>query len=154
VRINDLEFLQGAAFLRLIKGKSYISIDYLPSIHPSLYIVKSSSTESAILFKISTKPTSSWSFHFTLQEENALTQFHQTYSGVKLFIALICHRDGICCLSEEQLWTIINPTEGLTQQYVSVKRELRGSYYVRGTGRVPLKHTVPQSNWPDIILSE
>ena len=151
--INDLEFLHGAAFLRLLKGTSYISISYLSYIHSSLYTIKSSNQESAILFKISKKPTSSWSFSFSSQEENALTGFHQTYPDVKLFIALICHRDGVCCLSEQQLWTIIDPNEGLAKQRVSVKRELRGSYYVRGTGRVSLERTIPQNNWPDVILS-
>jgi hypothetical protein len=151
--INDLEFLHGAAFFRLLKGTSYISISYLSSIHPSLYLVKSRNQESAILLKISRKPTSSWSFSFSLQEEIALTKFHQTYPDIKLFIVLICHRDGICCLSEEQLWTILNPSEGLAKQRVSVKRELRGSYYVKGTGRVPLEQTIPQNNWPDVILS-
>lgn len=151
--INDLEFLHGAAFLRLLKGTSYISIGYLSSIHPSLYIVKSLNKQSAILFKISTKPTSSWSFSFSSQEEIALTTFHQTYPDIKLFIALICHRDGICCLSEEQLWTILNPSDGLAKQRVSVKRELRGSYYVKGTGKAPLERTIPQNNWPTVILS-
>lgn len=151
--INDLEFLHGAAFLRLLKGTSYISISYLSSIHPSLYLVKNTNQESAVLFKISRKPTSSWSFSFSSQEEIALTIFHQTYPDVKVFIVLICHRDGVCCLSEEQLWTILNPSEGLAKQRISVKRELRGSYYVKGTGRVPLERTIPQNNWPDVILS-
>lgn len=151
--INDLEFLHGAAFLRLLKGTSDISISYLSSIHSSLYIIKSLNKESAILFKISKKPTSSWSFSFSEQEEIALTKFHQTYPSVRLFIALICHRDGVCCLSEEQIWTIIDSSEGLTNQRVSVKREPRGSYYVKGTGRVPLERTIPQSNWPDVVLS-
>lgn len=53
--INDLEFLHGAAFLRLLKGTSYISISYLSYIHSSLYTIKSSNQESAILFKISKK---------------------------------------------------------------------------------------------------
>ncbi|MBD2346783.1 hypothetical protein [Anabaena subtropica] len=151
--INDLEFLHGAAFLRLLKGTSYISINYLSSIHSSLYLIKSTHQESAILFKISRKPTSSWSFSFSSQEENAVTNFHKTYPNIKLFIALICHRDGICCLSEEQLWTILNPSEGLAKQRISIKRESRGSYYVKGTGRVPLERTIPQNNWPDAILS-
>jgi hypothetical protein len=151
--INDLEFLHGAAFLRLLKGTSHVSISYLSSIHSSLYTIKNSNQESAILFKISKKPTSSWSFSFSSQEENALTTFHQTYPDVKLFIVFICHRDGVCCLSEEQLWTIIDPNEGLANQRISVKRKLRGSYYVKGTGRVALERTIPQSNWPDVVLS-
>lgn len=48
--INDLEFLHGAVFLRLLKGTSYISISYLSYIHSSLYTIKSSNQESAILF--------------------------------------------------------------------------------------------------------
>ncbi|MBD2211796.1 hypothetical protein H6G27_18250 [Nostoc linckia FACHB-104] len=151
--INDLEFLHGAAFLRLLKGTSYISISHLCSIHPSLYFLKNTNKESAILFKISRKPNSSWSFSFSSQEEIALEIFHKTYPDVQLFIALICHRDGVCCLSEEQLWTILDRDEGLAQQRVSVKRELRGSYYVKGTGKVPLERTIPQNNWPGIVLS-
>ncbi|MDZ8049915.1 MAG: hypothetical protein RMX68_033910 [Aulosira sp. ZfuVER01] len=151
--INDLEFLHGAAFLRLLKGTSYISISYLSSIHPSLYFIKNINKESAILFKISRKPNSSWSFSFSAQEEIAVEEFHNSYPDVQMFIALICHRDGICCLSEEQLWTIINSSEGLAKQRISVKRELRGSYYVKGTGRVPLEYTIPQNNWPSVVLS-
>lgn len=151
--INDLEFLQGAAFLRLLKGTSNISITYLSYIHSSFYLIKSSNRESAILFKISRKPNSSWSFSFSSQEEIALRKFHSLYPDVKFFIALICHRDGICCLSEEQLWTILDSSEGLANQRVSVKRELRGSYYVKGTGRVLLERTIPQNNWPEVILS-
>jgi hypothetical protein len=151
--INDLEFLHGAAFLRLLKGTSYISISYLSSIHPSLYFIKNTNKESAILFKISRKPNSSWSFSFSSQEETAMIQFHNIYPDVQLFIAFICHRDGICCLSEEQLSLIINLNEGLAKQRISVKRELRGSYYVKGTGRVPLEYTIPQNNWPSVVLS-
>lgn len=53
--INDLEFLYGAAFLRLLKGTFYIFTSYLSYIHSSLYTIKSSNQESAILFKISKK---------------------------------------------------------------------------------------------------
>ncbi|BAY16512.1 hypothetical protein NIES21_23420 [Anabaenopsis circularis NIES-21] len=151
--INDLEFLHGAAFLRLLKGTSHVSISYLSCINPSLYLTESQNKQSAILFKISKKPNSSWSFSFSSQEEFALISFHKSYPDITVFIALICHRDGICCLSEEQLWTIIDQNEGLANQRISVKRETRGSYYVKGTGRVPLERTIPQNNWPDAILS-
>ncbi|MFN7415044.1 MAG: hypothetical protein ACK5RT_14310 [Dolichospermum sp.] len=151
--INDLEFLQGAAFLRLLKETPNISINYLSYIHSSLYLVEVKNKESAILFKISKKPNSSWSFSFSLQEEIAITNFRQKYPNVQLFIAFICHRDGICCLSEEQLWTLFDISDGLSNQRISVKREPRGSYYVKGTGRVPLDRTIPQNNWPNLILS-
>jgi hypothetical protein len=111
--ISDIEFLHGAAFIRLLKGTSNISISYLPSIHPSFYLIKSSNKEAAILFKISKKPNSSWSFSFSYQEEIALAKFHKLYTGIQLFIAFICHRDAICCLSEEQLWKILNHSNGL-----------------------------------------
>ena len=93
--INDLEFLQGAAFLRLLKEIPNISITYLSSLHSSLYLVQVTKKECAILFKISKKPNSSWSFSFSLQEEIAITNFRQIYPDVQLFIAFICHRDGI-----------------------------------------------------------
>ncbi len=151
--INTQEFLQGAAIIKLLKSTSGVYIKNLSDIHPSIYMVKTDLSESAILLKTSTKPNSAWSFSFSEQEEIAMKKLHQTHPKVTLFIALICHRDGVCCLSEKQLWTIIDPENGLINQRISVARKLNTSYNVTGTGRVALERKIPQTNWPNIILS-
>lgn len=63
--INDREFLLGAAFHRLINFGEKVTITPLPNLHSSLYFVETKITKSVILFKISTKPKSSWSFSFS-----------------------------------------------------------------------------------------
>ncbi|MGB5899306.1 MAG: hypothetical protein WBG66_14000, partial [Geitlerinemataceae cyanobacterium] len=59
---NDREFLQGAAFFRLVSFGEKITIIQAAKVHSSVYFVIADKTQSAILFKVSTKPTSAWSF--------------------------------------------------------------------------------------------
>jgi hypothetical protein len=101
--INDQEFLYGAAFMRLINHGSRITIIHASWIHPSLYLLETDSSQSAVLFKVSKKPKSAWSFTLSSQEELALDTLHNKYPNISIFIALICHKDGICCIAEEKL---------------------------------------------------
>ncbi len=56
--INDQEFLHGAAFLRLIDHGEQIKITHSSWIHPSIYLVDTGNSKSAILFEVSKKPKS------------------------------------------------------------------------------------------------
>jgi hypothetical protein len=98
--INDKEFLHGAAFLRLINYGHRITINHAFLIHPTIYLIETDSSKSAILFKVSKKPKSAWSFTLSVREELALDTLHSKYPDVSVFIALICHKDGICCIAD------------------------------------------------------
>jgi hypothetical protein len=150
--INDQEFLHGAAFLRVINYGNKVTITHISWIHPSLYLVETDISKSGILFKLSKKPKSAWSFTFSAQEQSALISLHNKYPESSVFIALICHIDGICCLSEEQLLSVLEESAGISGQRVSVSRRLNGSYHVNGSSRRSLERTVPQSNWPRVVL--
>jgi hypothetical protein len=151
--INDQEFLYGAALLRLINYGSRITIIHTSSIHPSLYLLETDSNKSAVLFKVSKKPKSAWSFTLSSQEESALATLHSKYPKVSIFIALICHKDGICCIAEERLRSVLDTDTGVNGQHISVSRSTRGSYHVSGPGRQQMEQTVPQSDWPRVIFS-
>lgn len=151
--INDQEFLYGAAFMRLINHGSRITIIHASSIHPSLYLLETDSSNSAVLFKVSKKPKSAWSFTLSSQEESALNTLHSKYRNVSIFIALICHKDGICCIAEERLRSVLDRDAGVNGQHISVSRSTRGSYHVSGPGRQQMEQTVPQSDWPRVIFS-
>jgi len=151
--INDQEFLQGAAFLRLINYGSRITIIHTSLIHPSMYLVETDSSKSAVLFKISKKPKSAWSFTLSNQEKLALDTLHSKYPDVSVFIAFICHKDGICCIAEKRLRSVLDKDTGVDGQHISVSRQPYGSYHVSGPGRQQLEQTVPQSDWPRVILS-
>jgi hypothetical protein len=150
--INDQEFLHGAAFLRLINYGTKITIIPASSIHPSLYLVETENSQSAILFKISKKPKSAWSFTFSKQEELALDTLYSKYPDVSVFIALICHKDGICCIAEERLRSVLDKDAGVNGQHISVSRLTRGSYHISGPGRQQMEQTVPQSDWPRVVF--
>ena len=152
--INDREFLYGAALYRLINNGEKTTITHLSRLHPSIYLVETGRSKSAVIFKISKKPTSAWSFTLSAEEESALDTLPCQYPRVAVFLALVCHKDGICCIAKERLWGIINADEGISGQHISVSRQPRSSYYVRGPGRQPLEQTVPQSDWPRVILSD
>lgn len=152
--IRDCEFLQGAAFIRLLNCGYRVAITPAFSIHPSIYLIETAIHQSAVLFKHSKKPKSSWSFTLSSQEEEALKNLRTKYPDFYSYIAFICHRDGICCVSEKQLMNILDTGTGFAGQHISVSRQTRCSYSVSGPGRQQMFQSIPQSDWPRIILLE
>jgi hypothetical protein len=150
--INDRDFLHGAAFLKLINYGCRITITHASAIHHSIYLVESDSSKSAILFKVSKKATSAWSFTLSVQEKSALATVSNKYPDFSTFIALVCHKDGICCIAEEQFWSIVDRNADISDRHISVSRRPNGSYHVSGPGRQQMNQTVPQNDWPRIVL--
>lgn len=150
--INDQDFLHGAAFLRLINYGYRIAITHVSGIHQSIYLVESDRRKSAILFKVSKKATSAWSFTLSTQEKSALATLYDKYPDFSAFIALVCHKDGICCIAEGRFWTIVDKNADISVQHISVSRRPHGSYHVSGPGRQQMNQTVPQNDWPRVVL--
>ncbi len=151
--INDQELLYGAAFLRLIEHGDRLTITHASWIHPSIYLVETDGSNSAVLFKVSKKPKSAWSFTLSSQEGLALDNLRIKYYNITVFFAFICHKDGICCISEERLWSILDKDIGIAGQHISVSRKTHGSYHISGPGRQQMDQTVPQNDWPRVLFS-
>jgi hypothetical protein len=151
--ISDQEFLHGAAFLRLINLGQVITVTHASSIHQSIYIVNSLQKLSGILFKVSTKSRSAWSFVFSAQEDAAIRVLKSKYQDIKFFAALVCHKDGVCCLSEEQLLSVFGSLDPIFEgQRVSVSRKPNSSYHVNGSRKLNVEEIVPQNAWPRLII--
>jgi hypothetical protein len=75
-----------------------------------------------------------------------------TFARGLVFIAFICHKDGICCIAEKRLRSVLDKDAGVNGQHISVSRQTYGSYHVSGPGRQQMDQTVPQSNWPRIFF--
>jgi hypothetical protein len=149
---NDREFLQGAAFFRLISFGEKVTIIQAAQVHSSVYFVTANQTPSVILFKVSTKPTSAWSFTLTPQEVSALDMLTEQYPTFSIFIALVCHKDGVCCLTEKKLQSLMeNETDN--RYYISVSRSSRGRYHVNGSGKRQLGQSISLSDWPRLLFS-
>ena len=151
--ISDQEFLHGAAFLRLMNIAQPITVTHVSSIHTSIYIVKSLTKLSGILFKVSTKPRSAWAFSFSAQEDTAINMLKSKYPDINFFTAFVCHKDGICCLSEAQLFAVFDSDRPIfTGQRISVARKSSGSYHISGAKKVRMEKTVSQNSWPKVII--
>ncbi len=151
--INDQELLHGAALMRLVDHGERLTISHASWIHSSIYLVETETSQSAILFKVSKKPKSAWPFTLSNQEELALATLHSKYHSISVFLAFICHKDGICCISEERLWTILDKNSGIAGQHISMSRKTHGSYHISGPGRQQMDQTVPQNDWPRVLFS-
>ena len=152
--IKDCEFLEGAAFIRLLNYGCRVAITPASLVHSSIYLIETDKNKSAVLFKHSKKPKSSWSFTLSIQEEEAFKSLSTKYPDFYAYIAFICHRDGICCVSHKRLMSILDPSTGIAGQHISVSRQTRGSYSVNGPSRKRMFQSVPQSDWPRIVLLE
>jgi hypothetical protein len=152
--INDCELFEGAAFVRLVNYGHRVTITSASAIHSSTYLIETETHQSAVLFKHSKKPKSPWSFTFSSQEDDALKVLDSEHPNYLAFIAFICHKDGICCVSKERLMSVIDKISSIADQHISVSRKPRGSYYLSGPGRQQMLQTVPQSNWPRVVLLE
>jgi hypothetical protein len=132
--ISDQEFLYGAAFLKLINFGDKITINHYSEIHSSLYLVETDMIKSLVLLKLSKKPKPAWSFTFSNQEDIALKTLHDQHLNVSVFLTLVCHKDGICCIAMDRVLDILDNTENISGQYISVSRRPRGRYHIRGAG--------------------
>jgi hypothetical protein len=114
--INDCEFLEGAAFVRLVNCGHRVTITSASEIHSSIYLIETDTHQSAVLFKHSKKLKSPWSFTFSSQEDDALKVLHSKHPKYLVFIAFICHKDGICCVSEERLKRVLQSLKAMQAQ--------------------------------------
>jgi hypothetical protein len=104
--------------------------------------------------KVSKKPKSAWSFTLSNQEESALEILPSKYDGSSLFLALICHEDGICCIPQKRLWSVLDTDICIAGQHISVSRKPHGSYHVSEPGRQKMEQTVPHNDWPRVLFSK
>ena len=56
-------------------------------------------------------------------------------------------------MSEENLMRILDTDTDIAGQHISVSRKARGSYSVSGPGRRKMSKSVPQTDWPRVVLS-
>lgn len=146
--ISDQELLYGAAFSQLFQQGNKILVKRLSEVHLSMYLIETDNSKSAILFKISKKPKSTWSFTLSSQEQSSINSFAKQCPSTKVFLVFICHKDGICCVSKNEIWNILD-LEKKDGQHISICRKPYGSYHVSSSKKI--NRSIPQNDWPYII---
>lgn len=122
--------------------------------HRCAYLIETSSRRVGILLKYTTKVRSPWQFFFGQEEVDGLKHLRKVLGRENVYLGLICHTDGICCVHLPEIAELGLAMRDLVENAVSVHRPRGRSYRFRGPGRNELPRAIPQNRWPEAILGE
>ena len=145
--LRDSYLLQGAAILIAVDRVGPLHVGELTEIHGSAYEMRKGADAVRVLFKIATSRAgrNRWQFTVGQSEVEVIRRLNPTQFPV--FLALVCQKDGVCCVPHAALVDLISATHP-TGQAISVSREHRGRYWVSGPSRTALRTSIPASDWP------
>jgi len=145
--IKEFEKYHGAVFARLFHESSQkVAIELYPSKSNSSYIINN---KLGIYIKHSTKRLSPWSFTFTKIHQDEILKIKNKYGEV--FTVLVCHNDGIVCLSFEELKLVLDHHHEETE-WVRISRGPRQKYTVAGKNG-KLKFKIGENEFPEKIFT-
>jgi len=145
--LRDSYLLQGAAMLVAVDRVGPLHLQELSDIHGSAYELRKGTQAVRVLFKIATSRAGRTRWQFTVghSEVQVIRQLNPIRFPV--FLALVCQKDGVCCVPHASLVKLISDAHPAAQA-ISVSREHRGRYWVSGPGRTSLPTSIPVSDWP------
>lgn len=126
--IKDYEQYHGIALSRIAHkyGKLNISTDF--NNDNSSYLLNN---EIGLYIKFSKKRLTPWQFSFNADHyQDILKLAENTKSG---YLALVCGFDGVCCISFDDFFYLINGIERGTIKSISVARFKNQQYQVTGS---------------------
>lgn len=142
----------GAAVAQVIMRNRALYVKERPESQNNFFEFRAVEAHTLVLFKYSTRTKPPWHFNISESQLQLLEDCDAAVAKPLRFAALICHLDGICLLDLPQLATLIGNRS--VQNGISVWRPPRGSYRVRGPGRVALENPVPRSRWTAAIVGK
>lgn len=151
--VSAQDLLHGAALARLFRPGRELRITASEALR-STYLVATEVRCVAVMFKYATKKTSPWQFTFSADQAAVLEGLDRQHGQRDVYLALICHTDGVCCVQLSELDEVGVELDQLANTALYVKRPRRGSYWLRGPGRVDLGRAIPLSRWPDELYEE
>ena len=141
--MNTIDFFHGAILLRIINyDTAKLSKDPRGN---SSYIIND---RIGIYCKYSQMRISPWSFSFTAAHADEIKKFKRDID--KLFIVLLCHHNGICCLNFQEFHTVLSLEGESFPKWVKATRLKSEKYTVSGSDG-KLKHKIGNSDFPHKI---
>jgi hypothetical protein len=145
MKIQEQDRFHGPALMQIVEHKSFKALNRASNRYGHYLI----NTDRQVFVKYRTNKTQSWTFVFQPDELQALRSALK--SGDKVYVCLVCGTVTICCLSEEELKTVIDPTSTM-QQSVRVDVPKGGSCHVSGS-RGALPRVVPHNSFPEKVFT-
>ncbi|NDF03719.1 MAG: hypothetical protein EB068_01195 [Betaproteobacteria bacterium] len=144
--MKEFEFFHGAVLVQLLDSSTDgVKITRFNHSDNAAYVIDN---KVGLYIKYSTARLSPWMFSFTKDHQLSFNKLTASYG--KAFVALICNEDGVACLSESTLQSVLDDQFG-DIEWIRVDRPAGGSYRVRGSDG-SLEKKVPRSTFPRLIL--
>ena len=145
--IKPVELYHGAVLVRLAQCKiaRHITISSYPSPSRCSYVIDG---EIGIYIKHSAARMTPWSFNFTKAHQAEIQDMTKNLEQV--FVILVCGKDGIACLSYQELKGVLD-YEYNQNEWVKASRYLGEKYRITGSDG-KLKHKIADSHFPQRLF--
>jgi len=148
MNIRDFEYFHGAVFTRIIHAAQCgVHVRQYSTISNSSYIIQN---QIAIYIKHSAKRLPPWSFTFSSEHCDEIAEMRKRFGNI--FTLLICNDDGVACLDDHELSTLIK-MDNQESQWVSVRRQKRLMYSISGTAGC-LARKLGRSEFPERLVAK
>ena len=139
---KDFEKYHGLVILKIIRA-SKLLINFIKK-NTNSYIIDE---KIGLYIKYSSKRMSPWTFTFRKEHQDEISCLKSQHH--KIFICLVCHNDGVVCLSFKELKFILDHNH--SDEWVRVSRRPGQKYSIHGSDG-KLKNKKGNSEFPKIIL--
>ncbi|MBI2273572.1 MAG: hypothetical protein HYU70_07235 [Bacteroidetes bacterium] len=144
--IKEYEYLHGVVFTRLCSvSQREISIRPFKDVGYSSYVINNAA---GLYIKYSGKRLSPWRFTVKKTHQDEIVELYNSFGEV--FIALVCHLDGVVILSYSELKKILNKIHD-ENEWISVARKKNKMYTVCASNG-DLKYKIGLQSCPDKIM--
>ena len=139
---TDLEKYHGLVIVKIIRS-AQLPISFIKK-NSNSYIINDTF---GLYIKYSKKRLSSWTFTFKKEHQDEILSLKKEYK--KVFICLVCHNDGVVCLSFNELKFILDHNH--SNEWVRISRRIGEKYFIKGSDG-QFKNKKGNSEFPKIIL--
>lgn len=145
--VREFEFYHGAALARLIHGRKDISIkQYSATTSNASYVINN---QFGLYLKHSTSRLSPWIFTFKQEHQDEIQEMKTAFNDV--FVVLICGRDGMACLSYDELKLALDDDHEAVE-WLKAARRTREKYAISGSDG-KLKTKIGDNEFPSKITT-
>ena len=144
MKIQDLHFYHGSALTQIAEHESFKALNKTDAKYGHYRV----NTDRQLFVKYRTNRRSPWHFTFQLDETAAIRRAIETKE--RTFVCLVCGRNTICCLRQEELEQLVD-IRSRVQQWIRVEVPKGGSLHVTGKAGA-LSRTIPHNSFPSKVF--
>ena len=143
--IKEFELYHGAVLTKIAQSDAHTVINPYPTPSRCTYLINN---KIGLYIKHSSKRLTPWGFSFLRQHQDEIQ--HMAKSLDQVFVALVCGKDGIACLSHEELKHVLDDVHDECE-WIRVSRRPREKYAIKGSDG-KLRFKIARDHFPDRLF--